>query len=99
MSGRIAASLALAAFLGAQASLAAQSNSDGSFQSGERYMERDGEAVFKNVCAACHMADGKGASGAARYPSLSSNTKLATIAIPYPWSRTGRAPCRLSREP
>jgi mono/diheme cytochrome c family protein len=81
MSARKLASFALCALLCAPGSLAAQPD-DGSFQSGERYLERNGEAVFKDICAACHMPDGSGATGAARYPALKANTKLAAAAYP-----------------
>jgi mono/diheme cytochrome c family protein len=41
-----------------------------------------GEQVYRNVCQACHMADGKGASGAATIPALANNKKLAVSAYP-----------------
>jgi len=41
-----------------------------------------GEQVYKQVCQACHMADGKGASGAATIASLASNPKLRYSAYP-----------------
>jgi mono/diheme cytochrome c family protein len=45
-------------------------------------MERDGEAVFRDVCAACHMPDARGAVGAGRYPALASNPKLSVAGYP-----------------
>jgi mono/diheme cytochrome c family protein len=69
------------ALLCAPETLVPQSD-DGAFESGDKFMERTGEAIFKNVCAACHMPDAKGAAGAARYPALASNAKLAIAAYP-----------------
>ncbi len=81
MSARIFESFAVAALLCVSGNVAAQSG-DGSFESSDRFMEKNGEAVFKNVCAACHMPDAKGAGGAARYPALQMNGKLAAAAYP-----------------
>ena len=39
-----------------------------------RFTHRDGEAIYRNVCAGCHMPDGSGATGA--YPALARNTRL-----------------------
>lgn len=47
------------------------------FGSPRRYTEQGGEAVYRGVCAACHMPDGRGAVGAAAYPSLADDAKLA----------------------
>jgi cytochrome c5 len=41
-----------------------------------------GEALFREICQACHMPDAKGASGAGTYPSLATNPKLAGKAYP-----------------
>lgn len=41
-----------------------------------------GEQVYRQVCQACHMADGKGASGAATIASLAANPKLKFAAYP-----------------
>jgi mono/diheme cytochrome c family protein len=45
---------------------------------GFRFSEQTGEALYTNVCQACHMGNGEGASGAGRYPSLAKNLKLET---------------------
>lgn len=37
-----------------------------------------GEQVYQYVCQACHMADAKGASGAASVPALAANPRLAS---------------------
>src|SRR5262245_33955144 len=72
-------------------SVAAQPASDGSFQRVDKFMEQDGEAVFRHVCAGCHMPDGKGAEGAARYPALAANSKLAAGAYAVFMVVKGRA--------
>jgi mono/diheme cytochrome c family protein len=41
-----------------------------------------GEQVYKVVCAACHMQDAKGGSGAATIPALAGNPKFAVAAYP-----------------
>jgi mono/diheme cytochrome c family protein len=41
-----------------------------------------GEALYKEICQACHMPDAKGASGAGAYPALAANPKLAGKAYP-----------------
>jgi mono/diheme cytochrome c family protein len=55
---------------------------DGAFGSPFRFTESTGEATYKNICAGCHMPDGRGASGAAAYPSLRQNPRLTTTAYP-----------------
>jgi mono/diheme cytochrome c family protein len=42
------------------------------------FTEQGGADLFANVCAACHQPDAKGAAGAAAYPPLASNKKLAS---------------------
>ena len=46
------------------------------------FAQQGGMALYGNVCAGCHMADGKGAVGAGFYPSLAGNEKLETAAYP-----------------
>jgi len=41
-----------------------------------------GEQVYRQVCQACHMADGKGGTGAASIPALAGNPRLASAAYP-----------------
>jgi mono/diheme cytochrome c family protein len=45
---------------------------------GWEFGEQGGADLFNNVCAACHQPDAKGAIGAAAYPPLAANTKLAS---------------------
>lgn len=41
-----------------------------------------GEEVYRQVCQACHMADGRGGAGAATIPALANNPRLAAPAYP-----------------
>jgi mono/diheme cytochrome c family protein len=43
---------------------------------GFMFTEASGEALYAGVCQACHMPDGKGATGAGTYPPLASNKTL-----------------------
>ena len=47
-----------------------------------RFVEKTGAEIYANVCQACHMRDGKGATGAAVYPSLAGNAKLEAAGYP-----------------
>jgi mono/diheme cytochrome c family protein len=44
--------------------------------------QQGGEAIYKNVCQACHMPDAKGAVGAGAYPALARNPKLEEPGYP-----------------
>jgi mono/diheme cytochrome c family protein len=48
----------------------------------QRVAARDGEGIYRSVCQGCHMGDGRGAQGAAAYPSLVANPNLATAGYP-----------------
>jgi mono/diheme cytochrome c family protein len=52
------------------------------FRPGFRFVELDGESLYRNVCSACHMTDGKGASGAGTFPSLVKNSRLEAAGYP-----------------
>ncbi len=43
---------------------------------GRSFVESGGADLYANVCQGCHMRDGRGAVGAAAYPSLAANTDL-----------------------
>ena len=45
-----------------------------------RFSEQTPEALYANVCQACHMADAKGAVGAGTIPALAANPRLAGAA-------------------
>ena len=56
---------------------------DGAFAAqGGQFAETSGEAMYRRVCAACHMPDAKGAIGAGFYPSLAANPKLESSGYP-----------------
>jgi mono/diheme cytochrome c family protein len=50
--------------------------------SGFRFTEQTGEALYANVCQACHMSKGEGALGAGRYPPLANNQSLKAGGYP-----------------
>ena len=45
---------------------------------GWEFSEQGGADLFRNVCAACHQPDAKGAVGAGAYPSLVADEQLAS---------------------
>jgi mono/diheme cytochrome c family protein len=44
--------------------------------------EQNGEALYTHVCQACHMPNGKGATGAGTYPALAADSHLAAAGYP-----------------
>jgi mono/diheme cytochrome c family protein len=52
-------------------------NSD-AMSRGWEFSEQGGAELFRNVCAACHQPDAKGAVAAGAYPSLVADEKLAS---------------------
>jgi mono/diheme cytochrome c family protein len=60
------------------------------FSSGYRFVEMSGEELYNNVCRGCHMADGKGATGAGTYPSLAANSNLEQAGYPVTLVVRGR---------
>jgi mono/diheme cytochrome c family protein len=67
--------------LGAGGAALAQS-ADGSFSHPFRFLQRDGEVIYRTVCQGCHMPDGQGAVGAGSYPALANNVKLESGGYP-----------------
>jgi len=49
---------------------------------GDRFVEQDGEQLFRSICQSCHMPDAKGARGAGQVPALAANPKLASAVYP-----------------
>ena len=45
---------------------------------GWTFDEPDGASLYAHVCAACHQADGEGATGAGSYPALKGDERLAS---------------------
>src|SRR5215216_1871302 len=60
----------------------AQGPGQPTFSPGTSFIEQSGEALYANICQACHMEDGKGAAGAGLYPALANNLKLGTRSYP-----------------
>ena len=54
-------------------------SSDGSFMSPLRFIQRDGEVIYRTVCQGCHMSAAQGAVGAGEYPALANDPKLAAV--------------------
>ena len=76
-------SVPLAIFLTSATALAADAqSSDGSFTSPRHFMQRDGEVIYGTVCQGCHMPTAQGAVGAAAYPALAADAKLAEPEYP-----------------
>jgi mono/diheme cytochrome c family protein len=47
-----------------------------------RFIQQDGQSLYAGVCAACHMPNAMGGSGAGYYPALAKNEKLESSAYP-----------------
>ena len=80
---------ALAALAGDEAPLPPPSK-HASLLGSPRFAAQDGETLFKSVCAACHMPNATGGSGAGFYPALAKNDKLAVSAYPVMMVMSGR---------
>ena len=71
--------------LSAPAALAQDATHDrveDTLSTGFKFAEQSGEALYSNVCQACHMPDGKGATGAGSYPALAGDCNLAAGGSP-----------------
>ena len=73
--------ISVAAMVGARADTA-QDMGAGAMNRSSPYNFQGGEAVFKNICQGCHMANAEGAVGAGMYPALAKNTKLSVAGYP-----------------
>src|SRR5882757_11454685 len=85
MTSRVASTLTTltAAFAAIASASAALAQSPGPFSSSPfRFTYQEGEAIYRNVCAGCHMPDGRGATGAGAYPALTRNAKLEAAGYP-----------------
>lgn len=52
------------------------------FASSSKLTQTGGEAIYKAICAGCHMPDGQGAKGAGKYPALAGNENLESAGYP-----------------
>jgi mono/diheme cytochrome c family protein len=83
MYSKFTAAAALAVVALAPAAARAQSMTPkGDITGPYAFPEQGGAAIYKGVCQGCHMPDGAGATGAASYPALAKNPRLATAAYP-----------------
>ena len=73
------AALTLAFWLSGAAAAAAQTPF---LSKGWTFDEPDGASLYAHVCAACHQADGEGATGAGTYPALKGDERLASTDYP-----------------
>lgn len=76
-----AAIIGMACVATAQADTA-QDMGAGAMNRSPPYNFQGGEAVFKNICQGCHMANAEGAVGAGAYPALAKNGKLEVAGYP-----------------
>lgn len=79
---KIIAVLTLAIVFAGSKPLLAQEFGDSAMDRGRVFAFQGGEALFRGGCQGCHMADGKGATGAGEYPSLAKNSKLQIAGYP-----------------
>ncbi len=49
---------------------------------GRPFPQTEGPALYEAVCQACHMPEGAGGTGAAAYPALAKNPRLAAKVYP-----------------
>jgi mono/diheme cytochrome c family protein len=86
VSPRCVATIVVVSLLIAAGTALAQSGGpnppDRALSSAFRFGETTGEALYANVCQACHMPDGKGATGAGSYPALAGNQNLSAAGYP-----------------
>ena len=73
-----AIAVALSLVAPAAAQNAAYPSSESTLGDRFAFAEQTGEKLYANVCQGCHMPDGKGAVGAAAYPSLANNRLAAS---------------------
>ena len=79
----IAIAVAIPAALSLSSSaLHAQGTARPALSPGYKFTETGGEELFANVCQGCHMADGRGATGAGSYPSLVADKNLEATGYP-----------------
>ena len=53
-----------------------------SLQGSPHFTATDGQKLYEGVCAACHMPNAMGGTGAASYPALAKNDKLSASSYP-----------------
>jgi mono/diheme cytochrome c family protein len=74
----VACALLAAGALGSPVLAEEGSLNEAAMSRGWKFDEQGGEDLFRHVCAGCHQPDAKGAIGAAGYPALAADQKLAS---------------------
>jgi len=74
----LVAAFAAAAALSASALAGDAAEESVPMSHGRQFDEQGGAEIFRDVCAACHQADARGAVGAAAYPALAGDKELAS---------------------
>jgi mono/diheme cytochrome c family protein len=49
---------------------------------GASFTQTDGSELYQSICQGCHMPNGTGATGAAAYPALAKDPRLAAKSFP-----------------
>ena len=88
----LSAAAILSAGIAAAGALAQSTQGDAPMAGAERQHSTadSGAEIYVRVCQGCHMPDGKGASGAATFPSLAANPRLQYPAYPVTMVLRGR---------
>jgi mono/diheme cytochrome c family protein len=73
---------ALSGALRADESGPAQSSAPVTLIGPTHFLQTDGGALYRAACQVCHMPDGQGGSGAASYPALAHDPRLAAAEFP-----------------
>jgi mono/diheme cytochrome c family protein len=75
--------IAAAAFFSVFAAWGALADTAGAiFKNADKFSQQTGQALYANLCQACHMDHGQGAVGAGRYPALAKNENLESSGYP-----------------
>lgn len=82
MTSTFTRALIATSFIIAGASAARADSAGVTFSSGDKFTEKSGEDIYRNVCQACHMDKGQGAVGAGAYPALAKNEGLEEPSYP-----------------
>jgi mono/diheme cytochrome c family protein len=80
---RIVEKTVAAAVILAGAAFAAHADSAGvTFSTDDKFSQQTGQDIYSNLCQACHMDKGQGATGAGTYPALAGNENLSDASYP-----------------
>jgi mono/diheme cytochrome c family protein len=72
------------------AAFAAPMGGDSSGSPAHSVIPADGEGVYRAICQACHMKDGKGGTGAGTIPALAANPRLGSASYVITMAAQGR---------